>query len=268
MWQVSSPSPMSFWVLSCLYRGVSAPSPSLLSHSAASAKSSEGWWPCPGVPPSLAAAVGSSPGPAVQLPAVALGSGIQLIIHASKWCLNLCTFYLHFNLVWLTSFSVLLCFSSSEYLISKSSSSLWRFWFCSVSLWVSRLHSERASRVLSRRSYGHKHVDVHYTMKHSVSPKHNFALSLTLNISPSFTLCLSFTVLDTVLKVAGKSFSLFTVMTWFIPSMSCFCLLSIFKVQSQTKLSWETLGRINELAWAFYCSVFEVLQENHSSKCK
>lgn len=178
MWQVSSPSPMSFWVLSCLYRGVSAPSPSLLSHSAASAKSSEGWWPCPGVPPSLAAAVGSSPGPAVQLPAVALGSGIQLIIHASKWCLNLCTFYLHFNLVWLTSFSVLLCFSSSEYLISKSSSSLWRFWFCSVSLWVRRLHSERASRVLSRRSYSMGTNMLTYTIQWSTQFHQNTILHL------------------------------------------------------------------------------------------
>lgn len=61
--------------------------------------------------------------------------------------------------VWLTSFSVLLCFSSSEMLKFEFSWTPWRFWFCSVSVWFSLLLSERASRVLSRRSYGHTHID-------------------------------------------------------------------------------------------------------------
>lgn len=179
---------MSFWVLTCLSQGVSAPSPSLLSHSVVYAKSSEAWWPCRGVPPCLAAAAGNSPGPAVQLPAVASSSGTQSIIHTSKWCLNI--FICTLTSVWLTSFSFLLCFSSSESFSSKSSWALWRFWFCSVSLWFSLLLSDRASRVLSRRSYGHKHVDLHNTMSHLVSSKLKFALRLTLYFSPSFIFCL------------------------------------------------------------------------------
>lgn len=59
-----------------------------------------------------------------------------------------------FWLLWLclTSLSSLLCFSSSEAPSCRSSWARWRFWFCSVSLWFSLLLSERASRVLSRRS--------------------------------------------------------------------------------------------------------------------
>lgn len=142
----------------------------------------------------------------------------------SKWSLNFYTFIYIFTSVWLTSFSVLLCFSSSEFLSSESSWALWRIWVRSVSVWFSLLISERASRVLSRRSYGHMHGDI-------------------------------------LFKGAGKSWELFLAVYCseltasqqnkrFIPRMWCFCLLSIFKVQSQTKtgkLSWEALGELMSL---------------------
>lgn len=98
----------------------------------------------------------------------------------------------------LTSFNVLLCFSSSEVLSSKSSWALSRFWVRSVSMWFSLLLSERVSRVLSRRSCGHTRVDIHDTMSHTLSPKRDFALQLTLYFSPPSTF-------DILLKVEGET---------------------------------------------------------------
>lgn len=121
--------------------------------------------------------------------------------------------------VWLTSFSALLCFSSSESLSSKSSWARWRFWFWSVSLWFSFLLSDRASRVLSRRSWGHTHVFVHYTVRHLDLSEHNFALKLTLYFSPPLIFCLSHSPRHTV-ESCRQEFALFTVMTWQLLSKS------------------------------------------------
>lgn len=91
---ISSPSPAPFSVQICLYQSVSPPSRSQLSHSGAFARSSGDWRPFLGVLSSLCAAAGRFE---AQPPAVALGSGTQLINHTSKQCLDLCTcICLHF----------------------------------------------------------------------------------------------------------------------------------------------------------------------------
>lgn len=66
-------------------------------------------------------------------------------------------------------------------------------------MWFSLLLSKWVSRVLSRRSYGHTHVEIHYTTSPTVSSKNDFALGLT------FLHILSFTVLDILLKATGRT---------------------------------------------------------------
>lgn len=129
----------------------------------------------------------------------------------------------------LTSFSELFCFSSSDILSPASSLFLSRFWLCSVSVWFSFLLSERESRILSRRSYGHIYYiyitllsDIWNWSDVEIGLSQNFSIAVLkiLLIAPQQTQNISYTFYRNGPILSSQS--RFTI------RKLCFCLLNIF----------------------------------------